>query len=221
MISHHHKLIFIHIPKCAGRSISNALGEPFDHYTAAYYQTHYAQHRNDYTTFTTVRNPYGRLVSAYHYIKSEPFHTNHAITNYGNMLPFKGWVLQNISAFEKEFDFNSAEGSRETDGDIGSPFWFSSQSRRISDALGKVFSNIHLLRYEDGMKAVEQFLHQHTSSLLNIAHLNNSGSNHRSYLSYYDDELLTAVNAFAPFAHDCKTLGYQMIDNKHSDYLTA
>lgn len=222
MISHRYKLIFIHIPKCAGRSISDALSESFDHCTATYYQTTYPDLWNEYTIFTTLRNPYQRLVSMYHYITKEPFHANHAITGYGNMMPFKEWVLKNLSAFTQPFKYDSPEGNRETDGDIGSPFWFSSQARRISNASGIVYNNIYKLRYEDGMKKVEDFLQQHTGFSFSIAHLNNSRSNsQRSYLSYYDEELLAAVHSFAPFASDCDVLGYRMIDKISDRYLTA
>ncbi len=212
MISHKHKLIFIHIPKCAGRSISHALEQPFDHHTAAYYETRYNTHWNDYTVFTTVRNPYQRFVSMYHYIKKEPTHANHPITNRGNMLPFKTWVIENLAAFRGEFDYNSSEGNRESDGEIGSLFWFSSQASRISAASQTIYGNIHILKYENGMNAVQNFLQQTKGISLHIEHINSSHSDSRdSYQNYYDQELLDTVNSFPPFVKDCTLLNYKTI----------
>jgi hypothetical protein len=214
MISHRHKLIFIHIPKCAGRSISHALQEEFDHYTAFYYQTKQADYWNNYTVFTTVRNPYERLVSMYHYIKNESFHTTHPITNEGNMIPFKDWVIKNIASFRREFDCDSTEGDRERDGEMGSAFWFSSQVRRLSSPSDAIYSNIHILRFENGMQAIKEFLQHQTGSALHIPHVNRSNKNsHDHYLNHYDQELLNVVNAFPPFAKDCTILGYKVIKN--------
>lgn len=212
MISHQHKVIFIHIPKCAGRSISEAFNQPFDHYTASYYQTKHPDWWNEYTVFTTVRNPYQRLVSMYHYIKNEPFHANHAITNGGNMIPFKNWVLQNIASFTNEFDYASSEGARETDGEKGSAFWFSSQTRRLAFYSQSFYKNIHILRYENGTSAVQNFIQNHIGITLSIPHLNSSHSDSReNYLRYYDDELLNAVNTFQPFVTDCTLLNYEVV----------
>lgn len=76
------KFVFIHVPKTAGVSISTWLQRKCK---AKYYKKniHGAKHLdqkriqklllsdehdpNDYTYFTIVRNPYDRLVSAYHY----------------------------------------------------------------------------------------------------------------------------------------------------------
>lgn len=212
MISHHHQVIYIHIPKCAGRSICQAFNQDFDHHTAAYYHTAHPCSWSQYTVFTTVRNPYQRLVSMYHYIQNEPVHANHAITNFGKMLPFKSWVMANMDCFKGEFDLLSTEGNREDHGDLGSAFWFSSQVSRLSTALQTDFSNIHILRYEDGMKAVEDFVHRKTGKPINIQHLNRSHKDsHNSYLNYYDTELLNTVNAFPPFIKDCTLLQYQVI----------
>jgi len=92
MISHKHKFIFIHIPKCGGTSIECALLEnenvtkiTYDvkqKYRLYYYYNNVTvQHRKidqfkdarekEYFTFTFVRNPWERFLSEYFYIKTK------------------------------------------------------------------------------------------------------------------------------------------------------
>ena len=70
MISHDHRFIFVHIQKTAGKSILKALGLPLgaDHRFAEKQRKDYGEDLWDsYFKFAIVRNPWDRLVSAYHY----------------------------------------------------------------------------------------------------------------------------------------------------------
>ena len=81
MISHEHKFIFIHIPKCAGSSIEQSLfGEPHvewdqkrkiwkQHATAAQIREYYCNDYNSYYSFAFVRNPWDKIVSDYFWIQ--------------------------------------------------------------------------------------------------------------------------------------------------------
>jgi len=66
-----HRVIFIHVPKTGGQSVAQALfGDPY--YTGhppliAYERESPGNYRSFYK-FTFVRNPYGRLLSAYNYL---------------------------------------------------------------------------------------------------------------------------------------------------------
>lgn len=71
------KSIFIHIPKCAGTSVARALyrrrvgNKDGNHMTAGWYQLTFDEETyNRYFKFTFVRNPWDRLVSAYHFVKA-------------------------------------------------------------------------------------------------------------------------------------------------------
>jgi hypothetical protein len=96
MISHHHKTIFVHIPKCGGQSIEHAFiddlnltwenraplllrqrakGENAPHRLAHlllrnYVENHYISSAlyTEYFKFAVVRNPFHRLVSFYYYL---------------------------------------------------------------------------------------------------------------------------------------------------------
>ena len=72
MISDKHKLIFIHIPKCAGCSIEKIFNSSMmDHQTALEIKSKHAEKWNSYFKFTIVRNTWERLVSIYHFRKEK------------------------------------------------------------------------------------------------------------------------------------------------------
>lgn len=67
------KSIFIHVPKCAGTSVSDAFypGNSIGHRPASWYQTRFPEEYNNYFTYSFTRNPWDRLVSAYTYLRSQ------------------------------------------------------------------------------------------------------------------------------------------------------
>ena len=81
MISHKHKFIFLHIPKCAGTSIGEKLNSHFDElWTYSGFKIHHDDLTEDILkedfVFTIVRNPWDRLYSQYKFrpwLNCEPF----------------------------------------------------------------------------------------------------------------------------------------------------
>ena len=79
MIDHEHKLIFIHIPKCAGTSMevfltghdaADSEQKDHKHITARRARRLYgATLWGEYFTFSFVRNPWGRMVSWFNYLR--------------------------------------------------------------------------------------------------------------------------------------------------------
>ena len=68
-----HRCIFVHIPKCAGISVARSLFGTLGggHSTVRDYQIAYSPREfAEYFKFTIVRNPWDRLFSAYHYLKT-------------------------------------------------------------------------------------------------------------------------------------------------------
>jgi len=119
MVTHDYKLIFIHIPKCGGRSISNVFNQRFDHFTAYYYYKEYGCYWNEYDVFAIVRNPYARLCSMYHFIqqlrrvKPMPIRMDEYEDN-----NFKQWVIYNLRNHKGYFDKNSPEAQWAYDWEI-------------------------------------------------------------------------------------------------------
>lgn len=64
--------IFVHIPKCAGLSVAQALYGCYGpgHLQMRAYQLHFDEHKfNSMFKFTFVRNPWDRLLSAYYFLR--------------------------------------------------------------------------------------------------------------------------------------------------------
>jgi hypothetical protein len=74
-VNDNHRTIFIHIPKNAGTSIEEALfNTKIGHKTCKQFQAHNSKKFKSYWKFAIVRNPYDRLVSAFHFLKKGGFH---------------------------------------------------------------------------------------------------------------------------------------------------
>ena len=75
MIIDEHKAIFVHIPKNAGTSIEEYFGngsvriQPSKHADIHEIKRKFKNSYNNYRKFTIIRNPYGKMVSWYFYLK--------------------------------------------------------------------------------------------------------------------------------------------------------
>lgn len=68
MICHEKKFIFLHIPKCAGNSLKDALPISNNLHSHSPLSTYSDNLKHDYYKFTFIRNPWDRFVSAYFYL---------------------------------------------------------------------------------------------------------------------------------------------------------
>lgn len=103
MICFDKKIIFIHIPRCAGESIKEYLKtisadwkDNYKHLKLYEYEYYYKINLKDYFIFTCVRNPYDRMFSLFRYLKNK--------LKYKRLetLKFSEWVLnmENKKSFE-------------------------------------------------------------------------------------------------------------------------
>lgn len=77
----HHKCFFVHVPKCGGTSIERTLAAPNQtvggHSTAGAMRKKWPQEWAEWFTFSIVRNPVDRFLSAWSYLRHEPVHSAH------------------------------------------------------------------------------------------------------------------------------------------------
>ena len=83
------KIIFIHIQKCGGTSIENALGIPFKFHDTAAGRRHRLGNKawGRAFSFALVRHPYSRIVSLYNYRHSRSI-------NFADQFSLNDWVVE-------------------------------------------------------------------------------------------------------------------------------
>ncbi|WP_415906477.1 sulfotransferase family 2 domain-containing protein [Neptuniibacter sp. QD72_48] len=97
------KVVFIHVPKAAGTSIAETLyGRSITHHTADHFRKANRKLYSDSFTFSVVRNPYERLVSAYKFakaggtkrvpIRNPELYTGKDFSNFENFV--KNWLVR-------------------------------------------------------------------------------------------------------------------------------
>jgi len=69
MINHEYKYLFLHIEKCGGNTVRDALGLPYEptagHIPLEHKSQYFKHDPKDYFKFTFVRNPWDRMISTY------------------------------------------------------------------------------------------------------------------------------------------------------------
>lgn len=78
-IYHKKKCIQIHVPKCAGSSIAKSIfgnHKGGNHASALWYKANFPEEYFNYYIFSTVRNPWSRLVSAWSYVQQDDIPPN-------------------------------------------------------------------------------------------------------------------------------------------------
>ena len=102
-INHEKKLIFIHIPKNAGTSIIKAMGVENLHMdkTIEEYKEHYQEYWNDYTKFTSIRDPIDRFISAYKFARMLEKHTHYELCNSMDINEYTSYIYKNPKEFNR------------------------------------------------------------------------------------------------------------------------
>jgi hypothetical protein len=200
VIIHSKRLIFIHIQKTGGNSVTAALGGqlncPEKHFLARDLRERYgADVWDDYFKFAFVRNPWDRLVSWWSMIDS--IRGVHSRDIPRNM--FINFVLARASTFEMFLE-NCDEEIVDTDG----PKWiYRNQLDYLTDRFGRLIVDFvgRFERLQEDFKSVTQ---KTIGSPIILARANKSV--HRHYSDYYSTAM--AQKVYVRFKRDIETFGY-------------
>jgi hypothetical protein len=181
--------IFIHVPKCAGTSVGNALypNAAVGHKTASWYQAKYPQQYNDFFTYAFTRNPWDRVVSAWSFLK-ECTDSKHD----GKWADF----LNTFSSFD-DFVFTWLHPEN-----ITRQIHFAPQHLYICDNLGGIS-----LDYIGKLETInDDFNHIAKSIGVNAELKQLNRSRNDNYKTYYNDK--TAEHVAKVYARDIQLFGY-------------
>jgi hypothetical protein len=192
MICHTKTIVFIHIPKCAGSSINNALNLKVHAGTGhAGYFAHKEFIDKGYFCFSFIRNPWDRVVSLYHYFL--------------NMNPGHQWYGQNkqiadeinnvdFETFCEKLDFFQKSPAS------GIHFIPMHQFIRLEHN-----KNIVIGRFEHIQKDFENICNRVNIEVSKLPTLNIS--NHNPYKEYYNNKTIDAV--YKKYKQDIDMFDYQ------------
>jgi LPS sulfotransferase NodH len=189
-INHKCKCIYIHIPKVAGISIEESLfGEKVGHKKAIDYLDDNKKLFEEYYSFSFVRNPYDRLVSAYIFLRDggrNDLDKQWADENLSEFNSFKDFVISLDKLIMKRFHFYPQY-----------LFLCDKDDRVIVDYVGK-YENLH-----------EDF--KHVCNVLGrdceLPHKNRTLKKSFDYREYYDYEMKEIV--YKCYKKDFDLFGYE------------
>ena len=206
MISHKHKLIFIHIPKTGGTSVEDVLFKPNGKRTTKdlwmfpnKYQTGGLQHImashiiqevsedifSEYFTFSIVRNPWDKMVSQY----------NYTITKRPDLRKYIG-ITESVSF--KEYINHVVKAKIHVQWDPQYKFLYINKKCAV-DYIG---------RFENLQEDFDTVCDKIGSPRQKLPHKNKS--KHKHYTEYYDDETKQIISE--KYAKDIEYFGYEFGD---------
>tara|TARA_Y100000034_G_C6816613_1_gene367439 strand:+ start:279 stop:968 length:690 start_codon:yes stop_codon:yes gene_type:complete len=229
MIDHERKLIFIHIPRTAGMSITKYLGVDIErgfsdpvayrkklggspHHVPSFYYCPTGW--GEYYTFTVIRNPWARLFSFFQYrLKGTSLITGKKVLrkySRGANPTTKEWFKTSMRVGEAGFlDF--IRGFFKYKIAIGKDYKGLLNIRPMTTWFEKGFPYSKVLRFETLKKdfeGVKEELRKRGVPVGPLSHLNNMGGEH--YTEYYDDEAVKLVGEV--YAEDVERFGYEFGD---------
>lgn len=194
-----HKCIFIHIPKCAGISVSRGLfgGLAGTHNAIKTFQLVYSEAElNRYLKFAFVRNPWDRLHSAYEFLRQG-----------GITLQDKAWAESNMTRFA---DFKQFVREWVNPVNVGSWQHFKPQYRFITDPAGNM--PIDYLGYFENIEADFNNIASILGVKASLPHHNGQARRREvPYQAHYDAETREIVASV--YKRDIELLGYDFDHN--------
>jgi len=201
MIDHKHKFIFIHINKCGGTTIDKLLSGRFnDHDDAPAYMLNYPNEFNLYFKFTSVRNPWDKVVSFYHYHVKRKWDLKW------------DWDATNAPTFTEFVKITSSYTKQKQESIFkGGPSPCTYHKRIASNQLDWITDenqNImvdYIMRLENFQQDFNTVCDKIGIAKKQLPHQNKS--KHKHYTEYYDDETKQIVAE--KYAKDIEYFGYE------------
>lgn len=190
--------LFVHIPKTAGTTIEELFGievrERGPHIPAYAYQWSSPTFFKNAFKFCVVRNPWDRLVSAFHFLKTPQYPDD------------KIWSDRHLKGVETFADFLEALERPMFRNIVLSELHFHPQVDFVADSRGRVLVDrvIYFENLASGLRRVAERLQLAPPPEDKIGRLN--ASSHRDYRDYYDARGRELVAQM--YARDIELFGY-------------
>jgi len=185
------KCIFIHVPKAAGSSVCmQFFGAQSGHRKYVNYWLDSPDKADEYFKFTFVRNPYDRLVSAFHFLKAG-----------GMDVRDKEWSQKNLSKFNTFEDFVL---NWVTEENVATKNHFEPQLSFICMPGSKVPKVDYIGRvenFDEGMAYVGSRIGVPIDETVKV-----NRSRRSDFRTYYSDEMISIVRRV--YSDDIEVLGY-------------
>lgn len=195
--SDRYQCIFIHVPKCAGTSVKQALNLPGrGHPSWHWFATNSPDKWNSYLKFTIVRNPWDRFVSAYVYatMKESYWHGEHAGLHPDYPLLSQKSFVECCRLAQQQRQLLQHES------------WYPQYLWLTQSTNGQIRLMVDLvLRYENLGEDFRTLCQRLGLPPVDLPHVNVSP--HGGYRDYYDDETRAIVAGL--YAADISLFGYQ------------
>lgn len=187
-------LIFVHVPKAAGSSITNYFNAKQEHYPAKYYKKNYPDKFENFLVFACTRNPWARMVSAYFYQ-----------AEHGNSFLNKDYFLDKNPNFKIYLENELKK--HEKNNSLIKPVmdWITEEDKVIVDYI----INMHTIKKDF------QLIRSLSRKKNNLEHLNKS--QHGDYREYYKKDYLIQIVAEI-FKKDIDYFKFDFEDRNKSDF---
>jgi chondroitin 4-sulfotransferase 11 len=198
--NYHHETIFIHIPKTAGLSIYEMLGmdQPYDtHAPVSGYRVADRALFEKAFKFAVVRNPWDRVVSAFHYLKYKPISPNDARWSQDEW-----WSERYLASINSFPEFLHALRVPKFRRFVLTWRHFIPQHYFLTTNKSGLLVN-HLVRFEDLDKELQAIAWQIGAP---ISAAQRNVTEHKAYQHYYSEADVRFVGAI--YARDVELFGY-------------
>jgi hypothetical protein len=188
-----HKCVFVHIPKCAGSSISRSLFGNLGggHTTARKYQIVFTKKEfAEYFKFAFVRNPWDRVVSAFLFLKKG-----------GTGQTDQRWAEQNLSEYP---DFDSFVRGWLNPVNARASWHFKPQYPYVSGRDGRLL--IDFVGYFERLQEDYSFIRRTIRCGAPLIHLNQTRDRSKDFRQYYREETQQIVADV--YREDIRIFGY-------------